>query len=526
MPRSFSFCRRDWISILFLTVFAVLVSLPGLRSTNIDDLDSAHHLMDGYFFHDAFRDHPTSAGYVIQYYKQYPALGFGYWPPLFPLSLGLLTSVAGDHVLVGRACMLLWGVAFTLAFYFLLRRQLPSWLSFCAAISCITVPGMIWSFNEIMLELPTLAVMCIALLLYLHARDQVNEPTSTLRGLGTGVALAAVIYAKQPAFFLYLAILFDVLATPALLRKKETWISVATLVFLAIPLAIFTLKFGHANIAQSVGSGTDTIMAGYKTSPRWSLATWSYYPGIAGSSLNFVVIVLGIGGLVWSFLSRSFREANRLWLGWFAFFYLTFSYYDNRQPRHATFWWPAWIALAAAALYVIINRSRRTVALLLPSIFLLPVPFQLVQARQKDFSDYHDQMPIVKQLFREGDPGNILLLGPDKQTWVPFIREFDSAREVHVLRGETLMEAGMPLQDILQKFRIGTVLMEVPSDPAGEIQELQSEMTTLDNMPNLVRKDDAHFARRGRDVRVLQYRYTGIKDEVMSDVPLSHHTIE
>jgi 4-amino-4-deoxy-L-arabinose transferase-like glycosyltransferase len=524
MPRLFSSGRKDGILIIVLVVLAVFVSLPNLFSTNIDDLDSAHHLLDGYFFHDAFRDHPGSASYVIQYYKQYPALGFGYWPPLFPFSLGLLTSVAGDSVLVGRACILLWGIVFTLAFYALLRRQLPAWLSFCAAAACITVPGVSWSFNEIMLELPTLAVMCLALLAYLRARDHMDEPSSLLRGLITGAALAAVIYAKQPAFFLYLAILVDVVMKPALLRKKETWISIATLVILAIPLGLFTLKYGHANIAQSVGSGTNLIMPNYKTSPRWSFATWSFYPRISASCLNAVVVLLTVGALVLSAVSRRFREENRLWLGWLAFFYLTFSYYDNRLSRHATFWWPAWIALAAVFLYWVMNHSRKSVAMALPALFLISLPFQMVHASQRDLSDYRGQMPIVKRLFNR-DPGNVLLLGPDKQTWVPFIREFDSARKVHVLRGENLVEAGWTMPEILQRFRIGTVLIEIPSDSASsEKQELEAEIVGLNSISTLIREADAHYARRGHDVLVLQYRYTGIKDDVMADVPLSDHS--
>lgn len=70
--------RENFPALLSLLVLTVLVSLPNLHSGNIDDLDSAHHLMDGYFFRDLVHDHPHThlAQYVYNYYDQYPALGF------------------------------------------------------------------------------------------------------------------------------------------------------------------------------------------------------------------------------------------------------------------------------------------------------------------------------------------------------------------------------------------------------------------------------------------------------------------
>ncbi|HEY0264014.1 MAG TPA: glycosyltransferase family 39 protein [Granulicella sp.] len=523
MPRSLASIRKDLIPILVLLVFAVIVSLPSLHATSIDDLDSAHHLMDGYFFRDLILDHPHSLSYVFNYYKQYPALGFIFWPPLFPFVLGLFALVAGDHVLVGRACIFFFGVIFTLAFYALLRRQFPTWLAFCATLSAITIPGLFWSFNQIKLELPTLAVMCLALLAYLHARDKVAEPSSIPRALFTALALAAVVYTKQPAYFLYLAIVLDVLCIPALLRKRETWVTVAALVIFIVPLALFTLKFGRANLAQSIGTNTKLIMSSYEAIPRWSFAAWSYYPRLVGSLLNPVVALLGIGGLILCMTSRSFRSANRIWLGWFFLFYLTFSFYDNRVPRHSSFWWPAWIVLATACLYGIMQRLPRSATLALPVLFLLPVPFQIAQGERHEYADFYGQMPIVQNLFSTGDPGNILIFGPDKQTWIAYIREADHERKTHVLRGESLLAAGFTLPEICRKFRVGTMLVEVPSGSASpDASEPQVGVSELNSIPGLSRGPDAHFTYAGHDVLVMQYRYTGIKDAVMPDIPLSN----
>lgn len=517
--------RKELPALLVLLALAVLVAWPNLRSTNIDDLDSAHHLMDGYFFHDVLRDHPHSPGYVFRYYKQYPALGFIFWPPLFPAVLGVFCAVFGDHVTTGRLCLLFFGVVFAFGFYALLRRQMSLWAAFCASAAAITVPGVFWSFNQIMLELPTLAVMCLALLAYLNLRDHVAAPPSTGRALITALALAAVVYAKQPAWFLYLVVLVDALLTPGLLRKRDTWITVAAFVVFVLPLAAFTVKFGHANLAQSVGSNTKLIMSNYADIPRWSFAAWSFYPRLTWTLLNPVVLLCGLGALAFAIVSREFRRANRIWLLWLVFFYLTFSFYDNRLARHATFWWPAWVALAAACIVRVAENKSRFVAVALPVLLLVPVPFQLAHAERQDYSDFHDQMPIAKTLFADAAPGNVLLFGPDKQTWIALVREQDTHRRTHILRGESLLGAGLTLPDILRKYQIGRVLVEVPS--GGSTSNSADEAATptaaaLDATPGLQRLPDAHFTRRGDDVLVLQYRYTGPTDASMADIPLSN----
>ena len=513
----------EWLPLLALLLLAVLVALPNLHSSNIDDLDSAHHLMDGYFFRDLLHDHPHHrlGAWAMSYYKQYPALGFIFWPPLFPAVLGIFCTVLGANVLAGRVCLLFFGMVFTAAFYVLLRRQAPRWIAFCGAAACITCPGLIWSFNQIMLELPTLAMMCLALLAYLHLRDRVAAPSSIPRALLTAAALAAVIYTKQPAWFLYLAIALDVVCTPGLLRKREAWIAIAAFVVFVLPLAAFTMKFGHANLAQSVGSNTKLIMSNYEALPRWSLAAWSFYPKLALTLLPPVVLVFALIALGLSVKDRGFRRRNVLWISWLLFFYVTFSFYDNRLPRHATFWWPAWVALATAAFAYLCAHASRTVALIAPLALLIPIPLYLGHARHNDFSDFHEQLPIVASLFQGGaSPGNVLLLGPDKQTYVALIRQMDNSRQVHVLRGESLLETGLTLAQICQRYQIGEILVEVP--PASASPAAADDAAPRpDNVPGVSRVATEHFRRRGDDVTVLLYRYSGPRDSTMAGIPLS-----
>jgi hypothetical protein len=510
--------RRDWIAVLALLLVTLAVALPSLRSTGIDDLDSAHHLMDGYFFYDLFRAHPHShlQQYVTHYYKQYPALGFIYWPPFFPFVLGIFCLVFGTHIFTARLCLLFFGAVFGVSFYAILRRSLPVWLSLTATVAAITVPGITWSFNKIMLELPTLAVMCVAVLAFYLVMDHREDGTSVSRGLLCGAACAAVVYTKQPAWFLYLALLVEALRHRRIFRKPEAWIVVAVTAVLCLPLVLFMLKFGHADLAESVGNNIKFM--GHSTLPRRSIASWVFYPALAWPLLNPLVWLLACGALVLAFLRPAFRRNHALWLAWFVFAYLTFSFYGNKDARYATFWWPAWIALAAACLQYVSLKVPRLYRFYLPLLFLLPVPWQLVNSWHQDYTDYRGEHPVVDNLFAKGSPGNVLVFGKDEQTFVALIREDDPGLQVHVLRGDSLLSDGLSVGDMCREYRIRTILVELP--PLSTLAAYPG-LQTLSGTPQFDPLPNGEFRRRGIPIRVIEFRYTGPMDPVMADVPLS-----
>ena len=512
--------RPDWLAMFALIVLVLLISRPGLQSNGIDDLDSAHHLMDGYFFRDLIVDHPLThlPGYTLAYYKQYPALGFLFWPPLVPFVLGLFDLAGGAHISSARPCLLFFGVVFALAFYRILRKSFPTAIAFAGVCAMVTAPGLAWSFNEVMLEMPTLAVMCLAILAYGNMMAKLGEPGSTRRAVVCGLACAAVVYAKQPAWFLYPALSIDFLlrfrrAAPA----KDIWLAFSLTVLLCVPLGWFTVKFGHANLAQSVGSNTRLIMPAYEGVPRWSLAAWMYYPRLAWSSLNPLLVALGVFGLGMCLARRELLRRHALILAWFVLAYLTFSFYDNRTSRHATFWWPAWMALAAVAVDQISMMLPQTWSRLAAVLLLVFVPFQGYRAWHQDYSKFHGERGVMQLVFAGGPPGNVLLLGPDKQVSVALIREFDRNRTVHAVRGDDLLESGESLATMCYRYRIGTVMVELspgtglnggPYAPllGGDMFQIAGSST---------------MQRNGVPVTIVVARYHGALAPVMADVSLS-----
>jgi len=512
--------RRDGLAVVVILLIVLCASLPNLRSGDIDELDAAHHIMDGYFFYDLFHDLPRHhlQQYALDYYKQYPALGFVFWPPLFPFVLGAFDTLFGPHVLTARLCILFFGEVFALAFYFILRRTCPLSLSLAAIAATVFAPGIFWSFNEVMLELPTLAVMCLAVLAFLHMIDRADSPTGTGRALLCAIACAAVIYAKQPAWFLYPALLTVALVHRRIFRKPEPWIAMAAIAVFCIPLVVFTLKFGHADLAQSVGNNTKLIMPTYQALPRWSVAAWSFYPRLAWPLLGPVVVLLACGALVLAVFRRDFLRAHILWVAWFLFAYVTFSYYDNRFARHSTFWWPAWIALAAACLNFAAKLAPPLAARALPLVLLLPLPWLVRKDRSQDYTDLRQQRHTVAGLYAHSDPGNILLIGAYKQAFVALIREYDAGRKDHVVRGDTLLQEGEDLNGICRRYRIGVVLF---APPQGDGLPLRPELLALTASPAFQPLEDTSYLHRDEQHKVLAFRYTGPVDAKMADLPLS-----
>ena len=515
MKQHRSFWNENRAALFGVALLVVAASLRGLLSSNVDTPDSSMHLLDGYFFYDLFRDHPHAhlAQYALHYYKQYPALGFVFWPPLFSFVLGAFFLVTGPGMLSARLCLVCFGLVFGFSFYAILRRRFSPLLAFCAAAAAVTMPGLTRSLNQLLLELPAVAMMCLAVASYYFMVDRMTAQKSVVRPLLCGAACAAVIYTKQPGWFLYPALATDVLVLRRqLLRRREIWIAAAALTVLCLPLAAFTLTYGHANLAQSIGSNTRSIMSTYQAIPRASVAAWLFYPRLTASSLNPLVLVFALAALVLAVARRRFLTGNVLWFSWFVLAYLSLSFYDNRQARLATFWWPAWVALAAAALHAGLQHLPRGKAWMLPALLLVPIPAELWTTWHTDYAEFRGEGPAVAHLFAAGPPGNILLLGEYKQVSTALIRENDPDRVVQVIRGDKLLASGENLDSVCRRYKIGTVLIESPQTDATPLSHGESG--------NLKPLANDLFSKGGIVYRAISYRYTGPVEAIMAEVPL------
>ncbi len=508
---------------IILALAVILVALPSLTSTRIDDIDSAHHIMDGVFFRDFITDLPRSVqdpiAYTLAYYRQYPALGFVFWPPLFPFVEGLFFLAAGSVDLrVARICILAFSLLLAFVAYSVFRRRLPTaGASALAVLLILSTPALAAFYQQVMLEVPALAVALLTVLLYDRT---IGRGTTTRKSVALfAVVAAAAVYTKQTVVFIFPALLFDALVNHrAALRQARVWVAGALFAVLLLPLAIFTLTVGKANLEQSVGSDKTYVLNSKAPPDRWSADGWLFYPTRLPKLLNVVVLGLGIGALLYGVANRSFFRRHALWFGWLASWYLLFSYFLNKQDRYAVFWLPAWIFLAAAFLV----EMRARYAWRWPAVYLLlavPVVAGAAGVARIHIDGFEGVDSVVADLIRQEPAGNIVYFGDRHQIFVPFVRKYDPARRIAVLRGNDLLAGSSDILAACRNYRARLIVAE----GNGASARLGLDALSLTGQTAVV--GTFHVRTQRGPVQFEAFRYTGPIASVQGTVPLGLRNI-
>ena len=220
--------KTELLVVLAILIGCLLVvAKASLLNPQLGGLDEAHHVMDGIFFHDLFTDLPFSElkSYPYNYYKQYPALGFLFWPPFFPAIEGIVFMVSGIDLLSAQISILLFAILLSACFYLILRKQMPLLPALAGTVLLISTPGLYQYFNVVMLEVPTLAMMALTLLIYSNITDASPNARRWWHWQLLAVVAAMSLYTKQTAFILFPAILLDLLLNHrSLLKEKAAWL--------------------------------------------------------------------------------------------------------------------------------------------------------------------------------------------------------------------------------------------------------------------------------------------------------------
>lgn len=499
-------------------VVAVAVASPSLLRREIDGLDEAQNLMGGLFFVDVMADLPLAnlRDYGFEYYSQYPALGFAFWPPFFHLVEGLFFAVFGFDLIVGRICLLSFSVLFAVTMCLAARPNAGRWLAVLAVALALTTPELAKLQNTMLLEIPTLAMAFLAVVLYRRvvARGHWNGWREVVL---IAVISAAAIHTKQTILFIFPAMLLDLgFNRRDLLKSRYTWGYAVLFVLLCVPLALFTLKYGAANLAQSFGNLGNIFIADHKVATRWSISGWTYYAGQLFVVINPTIVVLAAVSLLYGVFHRPFLRANALWIAWIACWYLLFSWFDNKQPRFVSFVAPAVVILAVSFAAAIAAHSwrLRTAAI---GGFALLLAFQAVPLAQQRYEGYDGVAPIVQRLLADGR-GNIAYFGNFRQLFVPYVRHLDPDREVYVLQGDDITGvSGGRVATACHDYIVRWVVLDRPPHGALSGPEIQEQ---LDGEPCFQCRRQETFGKRGYRVSVFIYEYNGPVADQMKTIPL------
>lgn len=511
MERAFMF---RYVGLISLCTLILVVMLPGLRQPFIEGLDGAHHLMDGVFFYDLLRDGAwfNPVEYTFAYYRQFPALGFVFWPPAFPLVESGLFHLLGLNLRTALITVGLYGGILIASFWWLAGRWFTgsvwTWL---ATALFLTASVLLPYWNAVMREIPVLSMMLLWLVCWLRWQERASAGRLCWV---IGVAWA-VIYTKQTGALVFVAAAVQVLFTDRhLLKKISLWIGLVVFILGSVPLIIWTLTYGQANLAQSIGNDTQQIMANYQAAARGSWQAWSFYPPILLKMLPLGLWpgLLFAAGLVFT---RARSRGSLLCWAWIIGFYLLFSYFDNRDARFALLALPPLMFLAVQGWQSLVQHYSFARGPVLAGLVLM-LTQQIWQALHYQPLGERGLAQVVASLnLTEGQgnvvPGNVMYVGKYRQLWVYHQRMQDTARRRSILQGDDILKISHnDWPAALHNYQVQYVISELPL-PLQDIAQ---------PLPN------AEFRLDKQTISLYLWQYNGPRAAVMAEIPLQSSLIK
>jgi 4-amino-4-deoxy-L-arabinose transferase-like glycosyltransferase len=342
------------VSLLFLAAAILFVTTP--KHDDFWWTDAPAHAMNGALLHDYLWTLPYSSPlrFAFDYYLHYPALTISVYPPLFPITEALVFSVLGVSHFAAQLTVSLFGLVLACSLYSMARTALAPAAAGGAALLVLSTPMVaLWS-RQVMLEIPSLALLVAATAFFLHFL----EGGGNRRLYISVLMMAGAIYTKQTVAFAIVPMAATLLLEKgwATLRQPSTWIAVALGTFLLLPFAAFTAVFASHNLEIAAGIGPE-VGSNLTLSSFLFYARW--LPEIAGpipiaAALAYLILVIWAG---WE--SARERRLVVLMIGWFVADYLFISSIAHREDRYGIF---LTVPVAVLAVLFLVRVLPRTMA--------------------------------------------------------------------------------------------------------------------------------------------------------------------
>ena len=323
---------NDGIAIAILCVVATILYLGVPRQGDISDSDASRHALDGAFVLDFLRAmpwrHPMQ--FAFDYYRQWPALTIGFYPPGFACALAISYAVFGVSEATALGTVLAFLVALGAGAYFLSRNWLDRLPALGAALLVVTAPELVYWGRQVMLDVPAYAFLIWA------AEFQMR----TMKGGSPRWLYAAAACAALAVCTKYNAIFFVPVMAIGLLHARGWRFLFSPIVLgaaalglvLLLPALVLFFKFASYDLEQAAS------LQGFM--PRWSIEGLTYYARIMGSVMSWPTVILALLYCVlapfmpWLRLPRN--DAVFL-LAWVIVGYVFYTMIALKEPRHILF---------------------------------------------------------------------------------------------------------------------------------------------------------------------------------------------
>jgi hypothetical protein len=452
------------IAVLAAVVAGLYSLLP--KQGDIWWMDASRHALNGAFVLDFLHElplrHPLEFAY--DYYRQYPALTIGFYPPLFSVILAGFYALFGVSERVALLCELTFLLLFAWGAYRLSRHWLTSGPALAVALLMIGAPELLYWGRQIMLDIPAYAFLIWAADSYVRY----------LKGTGNYWLYFAVLSAVAAVYTKYNAIFFIAVMGVVLLYARgrrvlrdPTAVRAALLgVLLMLPVAAIFFVFARYNLQQASAAPVADEAGG---------GTFTYYASVLPAVLSWPTLLLAclyVALLPFVPALRLNKIGAVFLIAWVVVGYAFYSAIAVKEPRHILFiTYP--LALAAVLLLdrLLMRVAWRSlvvlslaIAVFATSVIMRPIPY---------VTGLRESAETVARLSPPAT--NVAFWGHLDGTFIYAMRAYSGRPDLGVVRLDKIM-----FHDVAVYFEAGLKENELtPERITDEIANLHSQYVVV-----------------------------------------------
>jgi hypothetical protein len=410
-----------WLLLIGTLALVCIVASRGIGKGEFEyNVDEAQHAVTGLFVADAIRDlplhHPVQ--YAYRYYAQYPAVAILHWPPLFYVVEGISFIALGASGFSARLTVMLFTLLMLWQWFLLVEEMQDSYTASISTAILGLLPMMLLFEKTVMLEIPSLALGIAAVRYWVRYLDKGRSPDLYIFSLW----LSAALLCKQTSVYLLVFCALSAIAGRkwALVFRREMLLAILIVVVLAGPFFAIMWLFQRRAVAHDLGSHTIR-----------GLERATYYIYSFPELFSPAFLAVAAFGLLWAKRwSNSWHTT--LMLCWIIAGYLTFSFFGQREPRFAIYWFPPVVYFAAGLLTQFFHAPRLRVAMRTVAVIVVGTLSVSAWAQERPYiSGYKD---AAAKLVNTYHAGIVLFDGRVPGNFVFYMRSLDPQRRFLVLR--------------------------------------------------------------------------------------------
>jgi 4-amino-4-deoxy-L-arabinose transferase-like glycosyltransferase len=415
---------------LFVATTALFATAP--KHDDFWWADGPTHAMNGALLHDylAAFDFTSPLKFATDYYLHYPALTVTLYPPLFPIAEATMFALFGVSHFAAQLTVSLLTLLFAYSMYCAFRTAFPqSAAGAGAALLALSAPAVdLWS-QQVMLELPSLALLVGAAALFLRYLAK----GASWRLYLSVLLLCGAVNTKQTAGFAVVAFAISLFEAKgwAVLRQPCVYYAAGLGVVLVMPLVVFTIVFAPNILDLAAGIGPEH-------GPNFAVASLWYaraLPEIVGpiplaAALGYLAVVSRKG---WA--NQQERRLAVLMIAWFIADYLFISPIPHREVRYGIF---LVVPVAILAMALIMRVLPQTLAA--GGSFILGALAFVVTTTVEPVPRVVGYDAIAAYILHHADNGSVVLFhGLRSPNLVFALRAESPSPQLYLLRAEKLL---------------------------------------------------------------------------------------